>query len=79
MIKNEKKYSPYASKHNSTLEKHVVFFNGSKRRRMVLSCSKKKLSALIRGVTSKHHGDFYCLNCLYSFLTEKKLNLIKSM
>ena len=27
----------------------------------------KKLSALLRGVTSKHYGDFYCLNCLHSF------------
>ena len=33
----------------------------------------KKLSALLRGITSKHHGNFYCLNCLHSFATEKKL------
>ena len=32
----------------------------------------KKLSALFRGLTSKHHGDFYCLNFLHSFATEKK-------
>ena len=31
----------------------------------------KKLSTLLRGITSKHHGDFYCQNCLYSFATEK--------
>ena len=24
-------------------------------------------------MTSKHHGDFYCLNCLHSFRTENKL------
>ena len=24
----------------------------------------KQLSTPLRGVTSKHHGDFYCLNCL---------------
>ena len=23
----------------------------------------KKLSALLRGITSKNNGDFYCLNC----------------
>ena len=34
--------------------------------------SVKKLSALLREITSKHHGDFYCLNCLHSFATEKK-------
>ena len=33
----------------------------------------KKLLALLRGTTSKHHNDFYCLNCLYTFATEKKL------
>ena len=32
----------------------------------------KKLSTLLRGIISKHHGDFYCLNCLHSFATEKK-------
>ena len=31
----------------------------------------KKLSALLRGITSKH-GDFYCHNCLHSLATEKK-------
>ena len=32
----------------------------------------KELSALLRGITSKHHRDFYCLNCLHSFATESK-------
>ena len=32
----------------------------------------KKLSVLLRGITSKHHGYFYCLNCLHSFATENK-------
>ena len=32
----------------------------------------KKLSTLLRGVTSKHHGDFYYLNCFHSFATENK-------
>ena len=32
-----------------------------------------KLSALPRGVTSKHDGDFYCLRCLHSFRTKSKL------
>ena len=30
------------------------------------------LSAL-RGITSKHHSDFYCSNCLLSFSTKNKL------
>ena len=33
----------------------------------------KNLSTLLRGITSKHHGDFYCLNCIHSFRTENKL------
>ena len=31
------------------------------------------MSALLRGITSKHDGDFYCLNCFYSFTTENSL------
>ena len=30
-----------------------------------------KVSALLRGITSKDYCDFYCLNCLHSFSTEK--------
>ena len=33
----------------------------------------KRLCTLLRGITSKHHGDFFCLNCLHSFRTENKL------
>ena len=32
----------------------------------------KKLSAFLTGITSKHYGDFYYLNCLHSFATENK-------
>ena len=35
----------------------------------------KKLSALLTGITSKHDGDFYCLNCLHSFRTENNLRI----
>ena len=31
----------------------------------------KKLSALLRGITSKHNADFYCLICPHPFATEK--------
>ena len=43
---------------------------------MALHCSKKT-PALLRGITSKHHGDFYCLNCLHSFRTKNPVNLKK--
>ena len=32
----------------------------------------KRLSALLRGITSKDNGDLYSLNCLHSFRTENK-------
>ena len=31
----------------------------------------KTLSASLRGITFKHHSDFYCLGCLHSFATKK--------
>ena len=33
----------------------------------------KSISGLLRGVTSNHNGDFYCLNCFHPYTTEKKL------
>ena len=33
----------------------------------------KNLSALLRGITSKHDGDYHCLNCFHSFKTENKM------
>ena len=33
----------------------------------------KTLSALLRGETSNHNGDFYCLNCFHSYSTKEKL------
>ena len=32
----------------------------------------KTLPALLREITSKHHRDCYCLNCLHTFATENK-------
>ena len=31
------------------------------------------ISGLLRGITSNHNGDFYCLNCLHSYRTKSKL------
>ena len=33
----------------------------------------KSISGLLRGITSNHNGDFYCLNCFHSYATERKL------
>ena len=32
----------------------------------------KRLSALLRGIVSKHHRNFHCLSCLNSFATANK-------
>ena len=34
-----------------------------------------KICLLYLKITSKHKGDFYCLNCLHSFRTENKLKI----
>ena len=39
---------------------------------MALSCCKK-LSALLRRISSSNSGAFYCLNCFYSYRTLNKL------
>ena len=33
----------------------------------------KKMSRLNRGVTSNHHNDFFCRNCMHSCRTENAL------
>ena len=39
----------------------------------------KNLSALFRGTTSNHNGDFYCLNYFCSFRTENALKTHKNV
>ena len=39
----------------------------------------KSLSALFRGITSNHEGDFYCLNCFQSYTTENKFKKHKKV
>ena len=35
--------------------------------------AEKKLTALLRALTSKTYSDFYCLNCFHSFWTINKV------
>ena len=39
----------------------------------------KDLSALFREITSKHEGDFYCLNCFCSCRTKNRLKKHKKV
>ena len=69
--KKEKVYLVYVSKHNSNGEKQVILLmipNGKRWHYLAV----KILPAFLRGIMSKHLGDFYCLNCLHSFATESK-------
>ena len=37
----------------------------------------KGLSRLLRGISSNHNSDYYCLNSFHSYRTENKLNVHK--
>ena len=39
----------------------------------------KELSALIRGITSKHNGGYYYINCPHLFRTENKLKAYENV
>ena len=66
----------YKSKYNLTQEKQIVLLmisDGQKWHYLVV----KNLSGLLRGITSNHKEDFYCLNCFHSYRTENKLEAHK--
>ena len=69
--KKEEIYPACVLKHNSNREKQVFLLmipNGEGWHYPTV----KKLSALLRGITSKHKGGFYCLGCLHYFATGNK-------
>ena len=64
----------YISKINSNCEKQVILLMIPNKEKEVWHClAVKTFSAFLSGVTSKHSGNFYCLNCLHSYRTENKL------
>ena len=77
--KKEKIYPAYFLKHNSNREKQVIILITSNGEKLWHYLAIKRLSALLRGITSKHHDDFCCLNCLHSFATEKILKSHKKV
>ena len=61
----------YKWKYNLNCENQVIIFmitDGKKWGHFTV----KKLSALLKGITSKHDQDFYCLNCFHSYRTDNK-------
>ena len=66
-IKEKEILPAYTSKHNSTRAKQInlsIILNQQKEGLNHLAV--QKLFALLRGITSNHKVDFYCLNCLHS-------------
>ena len=62
----------YKSKYNLKRENQVILLmitDNEKWRYLTV----RSLSALLKGVTSKHNGDHYCLNCFHSYRTSEAL------
>ena len=62
----------YISKRNSNYGKQIILLMIPNEKEKGWHCLVKKLSALLLRITSKHYGNFYCLNCLHSFRAENK-------
>ena len=68
----------YKSKYNLIRDNQIILLmisNGENWHYLAV----KSLSRLLRGITSNHDGDYYCLNCFHSYRTENKLNVHKKM
>ena len=65
-------------KHNLTREKQAILLkigNGEKCHYLTV----KNLSGLLRGITSNHNADFYCLNYFCAYSTKNKLEKHKKI
>ena len=68
----------YRSKNNLTCDKQVILL-------LITDDEKwhylavKNLSGLLKGITSTHEKDFYCLNCFHSYRTKNKLESHKKI
>ena len=63
----------YISKHNKERNTHAKLLMITNRSRKWHYLAIKSISGLLRGITSTHNGDFYCLNCFHSNRTHNKL------
>ena len=74
--KKKKPCIAYVSKHNSNCEKKNHPFK-ILNKKIWYYIAVKRVPALMKEITLKHQGDFYSLNCLYSFAKRNNLNQIK--
>ena len=68
MITDGKSSDGVEKRHYLALKSEPIFYNGKMCNRPL-----KSLSKLLRGKSSSHKGDFYCLNCFNSYSTENRL------
>ena len=63
----------YISKHNNKRDTQVNLLMIADAYNNWHYLAVTRISGLLRGITSRHNGDFYCLNCFHSYTTENKL------
>ena len=76
--KTRKIHLAYKSKYKLTRENQVILLmitDGEKCHYTAVT----RLSGLLRGVTSNHNGNFYCLNCFHAYTTKNKLEAHKKI
>ena len=67
----------YISKYNHKRDKHVNLLMITDNMNNWHYCAVKNIPGLLRGITSNHNVDFYCLNCFHSCRTKKNLKSVK--
>ena len=68
----------YKSKYNLIRDNQIILLmisNGENWHYLAV----RSLSRLLRGISSNHDGDYYCLICFHSYRTENKLNVHKKI
>ena len=75
--KTEEIRQAYISEHNDKRNNQVNFLMITDGTNNLHYLAIKNLSGLLRGITSNHNDDFYCLNCLHSYRTICKLKNMK--
>ena len=71
--KTEEIRQAYISKHNDKLNNQVNLLMITDGDTNWHYLPIKNISGLLRGITSNHNGDLYCLNCLHSYRTKSIL------
>ena len=67
----------YISKYNHKRTNKVILLNIADNNNNWHYLAVKNVSGLLRGITSNHNGDFYCLNCFHLYTTKKDLKSMK--